>query len=97
MTHAFFMRTAKTLIRLGECPVWSESSLGAHAILLVLSQGGSNATDKTIGETEAITIGQKSENKVPHHLTLADQCDCQKVFLPELVTVIFRKLSDRQV
>ena len=29
-------RTAKTLIRLGGCPGWSESSLGAH-ILLVLS------------------------------------------------------------
>ena len=29
-TQAFFMRTAKTLIRLGECPGWSESSLGAH-------------------------------------------------------------------
>ena len=26
----FFMRTAKTLIRLGACPGWSESSLGAH-------------------------------------------------------------------
>ena len=37
-----FMRTAKTLIRLGGCPGWSESSLGAHAILLVLSSGGSN-------------------------------------------------------
>ena len=36
------MRTAKTLIRLGGCPGWSESSLGAHAILLVLSWGGSN-------------------------------------------------------
>ena len=35
------MRTAKTLIRLGGCPGWSESSLGAHAILLVLSWGGS--------------------------------------------------------
>ena len=33
--------TAKTLIRLGGCPGWSESSLGAHAILLVLSWGGS--------------------------------------------------------
>ena len=33
------MRTAKTLIRLGGCPGWSESSLGAHAILLVLSWG----------------------------------------------------------
>ena len=34
------MRTAKTLIRLGGCPGWSESSLGAHATLLVLSRGG---------------------------------------------------------
>ena len=34
------MRTAKTLIRLGGCPGWSESSLGA-VILLVLSCRGS--------------------------------------------------------
>ena len=27
---AFFMRTAKTLIRLGRCPGWSETSLGTH-------------------------------------------------------------------
>ena len=40
-TQASFMRTGKTLIRLGGCPGWSESSLGAHAILLVLSWGGS--------------------------------------------------------
>ena len=33
-------RTAKTLIRLGGCPGWSASSLGAHVILLVLSCGG---------------------------------------------------------
>ena len=33
--------TVKTLIRLGGCPGWSESSLGAHATLLVLSRGGS--------------------------------------------------------
>ena len=32
---------SKTLIRLGGCPGWSESSLGAHVILLVLSWGGS--------------------------------------------------------
>ena len=30
-TQVFFMRTAKTLIRLGGCPGWSESSLGAHS------------------------------------------------------------------
>ena len=29
--------TAKRLIRLGGCPGWSESSLGAHAILVILS------------------------------------------------------------
>ena len=33
------MRTAKTLIRLGGCPGWAESLLGAHAILLVLAWG----------------------------------------------------------
>ena len=33
--------TAKTLIRQGGCPGWSEPSLGVHAILLVLSRGGS--------------------------------------------------------
>ena len=36
-----FEHTVKTLIRLGGCPGWSESSLGAHVILLVLSCGGS--------------------------------------------------------
>ena len=34
-------RTAKTLIRLGGCPGWSESSLGTKVILLVLSWDGS--------------------------------------------------------
>ena len=33
--------TARTLNRLGGCPGWSESSLGAHTILLVLSCFGS--------------------------------------------------------
>ena len=33
--------TAKTLIRLGRCLGWPESSLGAHVTLLVLSWGGS--------------------------------------------------------
>ena len=40
--HCFFVWTAKTLIRLGGCPGWSESSLAAQVILLVLSCGGSN-------------------------------------------------------
>ena len=39
-TQGVFMQTAKTLIRLGGCPGWSESSLDA-VILLVLSCRGS--------------------------------------------------------
>ena len=35
------MRTANTLIRLGGCPGWYESLLGARAIFLVLSWAGS--------------------------------------------------------
>ena len=35
------MQAAKTLIRLGVCPSSSETLLGANAILLVLSRGGS--------------------------------------------------------
>ena len=30
-TQGFFIRTAKSLIRLDGCPGWSESSLGAHS------------------------------------------------------------------
>ena len=41
-TQGFFMRTGKTLIRLGRCPGWSEYSLGTQVILLVLSCCGSN-------------------------------------------------------
>ena len=33
---------SETLIRLGGCQGWSESSLGGHAILLVLSCAGAN-------------------------------------------------------
>ena len=46
-------RTVKTLINLGIRPGWSESSLGAHVILLVLSWCGSiiNANSEGSGET----------------------------------------------
>ena len=50
------MRTAKTLIRLGGCPGWSESSLGAQVILLVLSWGGSNrSTVKQVSSGSALS------------------------------------------
>ena len=48
--------TAKTLIRLGGYPGWSESSLGAQIMLLVLSRGSScqnwSAADKKISKKE---------------------------------------------
>ena len=43
-TQAVFMLTAKTLIRLDAWPGWSESLLGAHATLLVLSCRSSFST-----------------------------------------------------
>ena len=42
------MRTAKTLIRLGGFPGWSEYSLGAHAVLLVLSWGAQMVKNRSI-------------------------------------------------
>ena len=41
----------RRLIRLGKCPGWSESLLGAHAILLVLSWGGSFITIVSLVDT----------------------------------------------
>ena len=38
------MRTAKILSRLGGCPGWSESSLGAHSLCWFLSCRGSHAS-----------------------------------------------------
>ena len=40
-TLSYPLSTQGRLIRLARCPGWSESSLGAHAILLVLSRCGS--------------------------------------------------------
>ena len=61
-------RTAKTLIRLGECPGWSESSLVAQAILLVLSYWGSHVvlgtqTRRQWGET-IIELPHDKTNKM---------------------------------
>ena len=52
----------------GRCPGWSESSLGAHATLLVLSWGGSNTT------TEKVTICKQWDTgqNVTFHRTFRD-------------------------
>ena len=44
-------RTAKTLIRLGGCPGWSESSLDTKVILLGLSWGGSKCLFSSLCST----------------------------------------------
>ena len=55
--QCFFMRTDKTLIRLGGCPGWSESSLGVQVILLVLSCCGSfNRFQQKSVSSEAMAI-----------------------------------------
>ena len=67
----FFMRTAKSLIRLGGCPGWSESSLGAHSLCWFchvaahISQITSNEKDFAIKHwlniiTKATKKGQRS-------------------------------------
>ena len=48
LSYQLIERTGKTLIRLGGCPGWSESSLGAQTILFVLSRGGSNTSQKSL-------------------------------------------------
>ena len=61
------MRAAKTLIRLGGCPGWSESSLGAHVILLVLPCGGSNELanrHKSLQACEDFTVNLGDQNAV---------------------------------
>ena len=63
------MRTAKTLIRLGDGPGWSEASLGAHASFLVLSWGGSCviSTSSTICVQFMYVINRCSARKM--HVT----------------------------
>ena len=56
--QAFFMRTAKTLIRLSGCLSWPESSLGAHAIVLVLSRCGSYTATSSLDDYEQAYIIQ---------------------------------------
>ena len=65
---AFFMRTAKTLIRLGGCPGWSESSLGAHAILLVLSRCGSYLFDQEQIQSHS-TSCQRHKTRKDHKIS----------------------------
>ena len=48
LVHSYPLCAQRRLIRLGGCPGWSESSLGTHTILLVLSGGGSFVEQVTL-------------------------------------------------
>ena len=56
------MRTAKTLIRLDGCPGWSESSLGAHAILLVCHEAAHIVSQPHNEETKTAKSFMNKEN-----------------------------------
>ena len=66
-SSATIEHTANTLIRLGGCPDWSESLLGAHIILLVLSWGGSNTSnDQLLMQLQIESIGHKCKCCIIH-------------------------------
>ena len=73
--------TAKTLIRLGGCPAWSESSLGHTLILLVLSYSGSGCvewfcTSSLVDDPNYVqTDDLFSMGSISFHSTL--HCSCQ--------------------
>ena len=69
------MRTAKTLIGLGGCPGWSESSLGTHAILLVLSWGCSYISYHSLGCEPCMCDPVGSLNSTCDLVT--GQCQCK--------------------
>ena len=50
-------RTAKTLIRLGGCPGWSESSLGAHSFCWFCQWGGSYVFVYFVWVTSCLFLG----------------------------------------
>ena len=61
------MQTAKTLIRLGRCPGWSESSLGAQVIFLVLPCGGSFLKQLICISVAYFPMAINLDSKIRHH------------------------------
>ena len=77
------MRAAKTLIRLvGIRPGWSKSSLGTHAILLVLSWGGSNV----LFYSPNFTVCFKCDH---HHHTTSSVCHFVRLSNNSVITYCF--------
>ena len=77
-TQAFFIRTAKTLIRLGRCTGWSESSLGAHAIMLVLSWGGSLMCNIQIASFEIMLSTERQTVQFRPFLEMSNEITANK-------------------
>ena len=79
-----FQRTVKTLIRLGGCPGWSEPSLGAYAISLVLSWGDSHVL------TSRMPYEKSAPCQMSYHATRATRhilpCSSRSYFV---VVVVF--------
>ena len=69
------MRTAKTLIRLGGCPGWSESSLDAQAILLVLSCRGSYLGRLSCESMHSGYVAHHNDPKILDRQVLANNAD----------------------
>ena len=83
-------RPAKTLIRLGGCPGWSEYSLGAHAILLVLSWGSSNEPCHGNRDLSVVWL-VILQVLIPSHFTGPERCGT----LSEVSCFLYR-VSDQQ-
>ena len=89
------MRTAKTLIRLGECPGWSESSLGAQSLCWFYNV----AAQIQKLNLKIITIGQydcdsNKKYSIRYKLNIFMLNFELRVCLLFQVTAIFRIISD---
>ena len=70
--------TAKTLIRLGGCPGWTESSLGTKAILLILLWGGSNGQCLINSGLWEKSFARNAYSEIPIWLLFEEIYHCQR-------------------
>ena len=86
------MQTAKTLIRLWGCPGWSDSSLGAHAILYVLSCASSNMS----GSGRKHTFGYVCSAKIQAFHNVPSEESDQPVCMHRLIRIFTGHIMDSQ-
>ena len=102
-TETFFMRIAKTLIRLGGCPGWSESSLGAHSLCWLCHVAAKFIKHRPIGksnyvvafiepEVRSAVVQLKSKSKEAiMNVFKAKYAVCRIIFLLYLMGQVMRK------